>query len=239
MNWILDIILVAFIIFVILINTKRGCKTILNLISTIVTFASAYFLGPKVGQIFLNNTLLKHVTDIIKGLLKKLMGEGDAALNISDLFEKLPQGFLDLLDRTGANVDALRKVFGSITVATEEQLEAFATEIATPVASTLAAALGCVIVFILAYIAMIIVKIVVGGLVKLPVLKEANKILGFIVGVISAFAFTWIICLALSIIVEYGLIEEYNAMLSSLAEKSFLFRFFCNLSLMDFVNIVK
>ncbi len=238
MNWILDIILVAFILLVIFVNTKRGCKTILNLLTTVVTFASAYLFGPKVGRLFLGEPLQSHVTGVVKGLLKKLMGEGDGALSISDLFEKLPEGFVDLLDRTGANIDALKAVFGKMTVATEADLENFANEIALPVAETLASAIGCVLVFVAAYIAMIIVKIIVGGLVKLPVLKQANGILGFVLGVISAFAYTWIICLALSVVVEYGLIEQYNALLSSLAENSYIFRFFCNFSLMDFVNII-
>ncbi len=235
MNWLLDIILVAFMAIIVIVYTKRGCRAVIDLVTMPLTFICTLVLGPAVGKGLFGDSMLDHVAKTIKDVIVSVLGEGEG-LTVGDIINN--ESISKLLEGTGNKADVLR-AFSSVTVADPEQLSALAESMAKKVSETLAAILGSVIVFVVVFILIKILKVVISGIVKLPVLKQANSILGFAVGAVTAFAFAWIICVAFSFVIEYGLIEKYNDVLSSLADNSYILRFFCNLSLVDFVNIGK
>ena len=236
MGSLMDLIMVAFVLTVIIVNTKRGCKTLLNLMVTVCAFAAAYFFGPDVGEYFTLDVITENIESVIHDVLVSVVGDTAESVTVSDLFSEIPESFESLLERTGANVDKLVESIGEMTIVSEETLGDIARRLAEPVGEWLAVALGCVTVFVAALIVLHIVKWLIQLIIKLPVLKQANYVLGFLVGIISAFIWSWVICTAVSLIIEYSLLGEYNATLARIAETSYFFGFFRDFALVDLLN---
>jgi len=112
-------------------------------------------------------------------------------------------------------------------------------EITVKIQNSIAAAVGCVIVFLVVSVIMLIVRLLFGAIVDKPILKQADKLLGIVFGVVTAFIYAWVACVIISIIIEYNLIGDSKlASLESIATDSILFRFFCGISLFDFAKII-
>ncbi len=236
MNWILDIVLAVFILAIIIIFTKRGCKTVFSLLTPIVTFICSYFFGKPLGNFILGNTLNGSITGAVEKLLGNIIpAEG---ITVGDLREN--GTFNNIINTTLGEKADFAKIFNGVEIVKPENIPSLAKAIAQPVANMLAQIIGCICVFIIVRVAMFIISKIFASVVKLPVLKQMDGILGFVIGVISAFAYTWIISLALSFIIRYNFIgDEINTTLQTLAHDSIIMNFFCNLSLVDIVNLVK
>ncbi len=241
-TWLLDLILLAFIAIIIIIYAKKGCTALIDLIAQPLTFIATLLLGPTVGEAVFGKFMLGRVTSIIKGALNGMIGEGQSALNMSELFEKMPESFTALLSRSGVSNSeflALKEKFGGVTNATEELTQELASKLASPIAASLASVLGMILVFVAVFVILTVLKPILRGVLSLPLLKQADGILGIAVGVINAFVYTWIICFAISFILELGLAGSSGGILSALAENSFILKLFCNISLVDLVNVAK
>lgn len=238
MGWLMDGLLVAFVLLVIFVNTKKGCKTVLNLLVTVCAFAAAYFFGPDVGEFFVTDIVAEKTQGVIYEFLRSVIGETAETITVADLFARIPESFTELLERVGADMDTIVRSFGEMTVISDGTLNLMAERLTEPVSRWIAVALGCVVVFVAALILLLIAKWLIGLLIKLPVLKQANTFVGFLMGVVSAFAWTWVICLGVNAFIEYSLLGEYNATLAAIAENSYFFRFFRDFSLIDLIGKV-
>ncbi len=236
--FLMDAILVVFIALMVFLGFKRGAvKSLYGLLAAVVSGLAAFFLGPLVGtgviMPFMGITEDK-VYDAIMPLVEKVEG----AFNLGALFEKLPEEFTSLIDRCGGDINSLKDSFGSITEGTEDNVRELAQAIAGPVNEYVSKGIGCVAVFLVVLIVVLILKRIILPVMKLPLLKQADKLLGIAVGAVSGFAYAWIICIAVSVFVEFSLVGSYNETLAAISQSSFLFRFFCDLSPMDLVNVV-
>ncbi|MBE6625683.1 MAG: hypothetical protein E7628_00670 [Ruminococcaceae bacterium] len=239
MGWLMDLIMVFFVLLVIIANTKKGCKTILGILVTAGAFAAAYFFGPDVGEYFMTDMVTEKAHDVIYDFLSSVVGETSETITVADLFSNLPESFADVLERVGADAEALMESFGEMTVISDGMLHEMAENLAVPVSRFIASALGCVAVFIAALIALLIAKWLIQLIIKLPVLKQASSVLGFFMGIVSAFVWSWVICIAIGAFIDYSLLGEYNAVLSEIAESSYIFKFFRDFSLVELLSAVK
>lgn len=240
MDRILDIILAAFIVLIIIYYSKRGCKTIFSLITPLVTFVCSYLFGKPIGKIVLGNGMLNHTTDTVHKLLNNLVQDIAPDGNITFGVLREHDLFRNILNTTvGHNSEGVLALFDDKTVITDTHIAQLSEEIAVPVAGMLSQIVGCIIVFIVVRIIMFVVSKVFAATAKLPILKQFDGVLGVIIGIISAFVYTWVISLILSFIIRYGLIGSESDMLYTMAKNSYIMNFFCNLSLVDIVNLVK
>ena len=100
--------------------------------------------------------------------------------------------------------------------------------------------------YLLIFIAVSIILAIVGFFLakiknKLE-LKRLDSVLGALVGMIIGFIVVFAVCLAVSIIIELnlsGFLGEKISALKDIAEKSYIFRFLCQISWFDFVHITK
>lgn len=98
--------------------------------------------------------------------------------------------------------------------------------------------LGYLIIFLVVFILLCILGWIIRGKIKkVPVINTVNKVLGFCLGLVAAFIYVWVICWGVSFIVEKNLAGQAADAVKLIAEKSFLLKFFCNLSPLDYINI--
>ncbi len=235
---VVDAILILLMLVTVIVFCKRGAvKSIYGLIATVIACLAAYFLGPVLGNSAIK-PMLGGAEDAVYEALMPLVESAEGAFDGGAFLDSLPEEVQSLMARCGTDAESLKEAFANLIDGSEAEIRSLSRTIAGPVTEYAAKALGCVAVFLLVTIGMALLKVILLPLVKLPILKQADGILGAVLGAVCAFAYAWVLCLAVSAVVEYGFLGEYNNTVSSLAEKSVLFRFFCDLSPMDLVNIV-
>jgi uncharacterized membrane protein required for colicin V production len=238
MNWLLDIALVSLFLIIVIIDAKRGfVKAVWGFARAIASSVLAVMFGGALGTLLYKVFILDAVTDTVYATVVPMIDLSNGAYNVAGLFERMPDGFADLLSRFGVTPESIEGLFGSITHATESNVREMAQRIAEPIADVISTVLGYVIIFLIAMIALFIVGKVVDLLSKLPVINTLNSFLGAVFGAASGFIYLLVICLLIGVFVEYGLAGESTEALSSIAQDSYIFRFFCRFSPVDFINI--
>lgn len=238
MAFLLDVILALLAVLIIFIYAKRGAvKSIYGMLSLVVAGVAAFAFGPVLGNLLVKPFFSGAENAVYDALLSGTTAV-EGAFDLSALFANLPQNLADLISRCGVDLAKIQSEYGHINLGTEEQLRELARTIAEPVTQYVSQAIGCVAIFVIARIVMFLLRGIVKPLVKLPLLKQADGIIGGLLGVVSAFAYVWIICIAISAFVELQFLGDFGQTVVSLAETSAIFRFFCTLSPLDLVNIV-
>lgn len=239
-NWIVDIILVSIFVLTVVVCASRGfVKSIWWLLRAVLSLGAAFLFGHNFGSWLMDRFLLEKFTDAARSSLSGIVKESNGSYDISELFESMPESFRSLLERFGADASELGSTYGASANASAGDINSMAADIATPIARVVSEALGYVAVFFAAFLIITIVGWVIRLIAELPVLRSVNHLLGGIFGVICGFIYLWVICLAISAFVESGIAENESRALRELAEKSYLFRFFCGFSPFDYINISK
>lgn len=236
MDYALDAALALFILLVIVVNTYKGFKTVLNLIVTVVSFGAAYMFGPTVGQLLATEAIYNKVADVVKKFIDNLIGESVEATTVGDLLANLPEQLRSLIEKAGIDLESVAGSYGDTAIIDENAVMEFVDKIAQPIANGLAIAFGCIIVFVAALILMLIIKGLLMLLFKDPAFKGVGRFFGFIVGLLSAFVWTWVICLVIGLFVQYSLLGEYNSALIELTESSYIFEFYSELTLAGIIE---
>ena len=240
MNWLVDIILVSVFVLTVVVCAARGLvKSIWWLLRAVLSLGAAFLFGQRFARWLMDRFLLEKFTNLARTSLEGIVKENNGGFDIAELFESLPESFSSLLTRFGADADKLKSAYSGATAAPASDINSMAEEIATPVAGVVSNALGYVAVFFGAFLIITIVGWVIGLIAELPVLRGVNRLLGGLFGVICGFIYVWVICLAMSAFVESGIAGNDSFALKELADKSYLFRFFCGFSPFDYINITK
>ena len=227
----LDMIFIGIIVINGLSGLGRGLiRTVFDLVSTIVSLIAAYLFYPYVAELIKRYT---HLYDffqdkIASGLnLEKL---SESVLSKQDQLE-----FIKCLNMPGILKESLiannnSEIYRLMDVSTiEEYISGF-------ISSMVINALSFVGIMVAAGIIIAILVSVLELAAKLPVLKEANRLGGLIVGSAFGIIHVWILCLILSIIIGYqgngqllGLIET-SPIASFFYEKNMLIRFISDIT---------
>lgn len=239
MNWLLDVFLVLIFLLITVISTEKGfVKSIWSTVTIVGAFVLAYMFGPILGDWICDNFVLGHVSEYTFDVVETLIAADSEQYDISYLFESLPEEFVALVENCGADLETLESQFVQSVTVSKEELYSFAESVALPISRTLSNAVGVVSVFLASVLALWLVGLVVKVIAKIPIIKTINGLLGFVVGLIKGFIIVWILCVAIGIFVERGFMEpESMEALRLLADGSYIFKFFCNLSPVNFINI--
>ncbi|MCQ2426881.1 MAG: CvpA family protein [Clostridia bacterium] len=241
MNYLFDLILLLGLGITVFVYYKRGfLKSVISVVEIIAAGIFAKIFGPIVTGWF-NNSVLASLKNGVRNVLDKIVENVGTIekpeFNLSKLFEQLPDEFTELIQNTGADLDAISDKFSSMTSATELDLSALSEKIAGPISSTIASVIGFVSAFFVALIVFSIAGALICKLFSLPILRQVDGLLGALLGIIAGIVGMWIFCLIIGVIVEGKLFGEPNAMLQSIADHSVFLRFFCKISPFDFIKI--
>lgn len=187
MNFLLDVLFLAIVVLTVVRCTVRGfVRSIMHLVSLIAAFLSAYYFTPPVALWLEENFFAERIAGQVANAVEGMALRNGEWFNLSRLFADMPADFAALLQRYGADSAALGERFGGLETAGAQSTGELAASIARPVVS----GLSNVTAFILLFVAAIFVCSLIGWLldliVKLPVLRTANRLLGFVLGVICA-----------------------------------------------------
>lgn len=241
MNVLFDVILVVIFLLVVIISTCRGfVKSIWSMVTIIGAFVLAYMFGPVLGEwleeSFVNDYVSSYACEVVETIAKD-----DVIPNrydVSELFDPASQKYVEWLTSCGVDLDDIKSRLSPTLIVSQSELYFISESIASSVSETISKVLGIIISFV----ASLIIISLLGGLLKLivkvPIIKSINTILGMILGLFEGFAVVWVLCTVVSIFVESGIWNEGNGeMFRLIINNSYLYKYFCDLSLFDFINI--
>ena len=239
MEYIFDIFLLLVLLLVTVISTRRGfVRSVWSSVTMIGSFAVAYAFGPALGEYFCLEYILPKVTEYTFEIIKGLITATEDSYNISELFTSLPEDFVLLAENCGADLNGLQAEFLSAIEISQDSVYELASSIARPLSQTLSHAVGIIITFFAAVIVLTVIGFIVKIIAKIPVIKTLDGVLGFVFGIIKGVIIICMICVAAAIFVECEFMKgEVGVYFKSLTEHSYIFKFICAFSPVDFINI--
>lgn len=200
MAHIIDIILVAVVLLIVFISSKRGIiRTVLDLVSGVIAFLAAKVLAPSVSVLLYNSFVKEIVLNFLNEKYSRIENAiADSVGSITSVLDFLPAGVLTYLENSGiTDSQALsHSIMTSIT--TVEELESVV------VAPMLTVLLQILSFAVLALILLIVLRIVSGFLSKLitkvKIADKLNSLLGAVFGLLKGCVYALIIAAVISII---------------------------------------
>jgi uncharacterized membrane protein required for colicin V production len=240
---VVDIALVLIFVLCLIIGWKRGFfDQMISLFSGIIAFFAAYFLTPLAAPFVSKHLFLTRISEKASELIRSI-GDG---IGGADLFGsgKANETFRAILEKFGADYDAIKEKFASaVTEGTDKAAGAIADHIAEPVSYALSYALCFLAIFILTLIALWILKCVLKIADKLPVIKQANALLGLVMGAVTGIIIIWVLSVMLKLGLPYLSNVQPKIFPEDLFERSFVLRLVYKLNavraMIDFSYIKK
>lgn len=239
MSWILDVFLILLYIFVIIVCAYRGfVKSVWSTVTVIGALILAYIFGPSLSEWVYDAFVYDCVSSYTYETVESIIEEKSDGYDVSDLLETAPDEFLNLLEHCGADLEEIKSTLSSSVTVSKDELYELAGTIALPVSGTISNLIGFVSIFLGAVIIISLLGFVLRLIVKVPIIRSINSLLGAVLGVAEGFIIVWIVCLIIGLLVENGFMNtEYSETLHLIANDSRLLKFFCELSPIDFINI--
>lgn len=187
MSLILDIIVIVVAVVAVTSGIRRGfIKSFMSLVSTLVAFVAAWVFTPTVSALLSAKVFSAPITGSVRSTLMSLLTHNGEGYDLSKLFEDFPEAFSQLISKFGADSASLKAEYGSNSAASTEVVDKLAQKISDPIVSLVSNVVAFIGLFVVALILLFIITAIIEFFAKLPVIRSANKLLGFVFGLLSA-----------------------------------------------------
>ena len=215
MEYILDLIFIALAVVMIILGAKKGLiKALLDGLSTIASGIIAYILATPVAKVIYDAFVRGVVkSEFLKGLNDSGTDFGSISEKVNALVNELPEGALAIASKFGFDVNgAISDVVSSAPDSNESLVETLMTNIGDNIFLTITEAVTMIALFIVVSIALTFVIRLLNKVVKkLPVIKQANKLAGGLLGLVKAVVIIFVISTVLVFVQN----EELAPMINS------------------------
>ena len=180
MSLAIDAIILLSAVIIIWRGAGRGLvKSVMGLVTSVVSFIVAYAYTPVLADIVRDKYLSEPITNGIFETLKSLAFDTNTDLyNLDRLAVDMPEPFTSILERYNVNITTFTEKIKGITGCGENTVRAFAEEIAKPTSQIIANCASFIVIFLAAFIVLSLLTAVLNLIFKLPVLSQANSVLG-------------------------------------------------------------
>ena len=200
----LDAVILFAAILIIWLGVRRGfIRSAMGLVSGIASVVAAYAYTPNLAAYIRKNYLIENITGGIAETLRSLALDTQTDLyNLDRLAADLPEPFTAILERYGIDVNTFIGQIRGLNGCGGDIVDAFAAQIAEPTT----AVISSVIAFAILFFAVLLVLSLMTGLLDLiftlPVLRSANVLLGFLLGLVEAAFFACLLATMMTVLVS-------------------------------------
>ena len=204
MSFGIDAIIIILAVSTVFSATRRGfIRSAMGLVTTAASLIAAYAYTPVLAAYIKDKYITDRVALGISNSLKSLSLDTTTDLyNLDKLAADLPEPFTNLLDRYSVSIDSFLEKIRGITGGTANVVDDIAVDIADRTAQIIASALSFILLFFAALLILHILTAILDMIFKLPVLKTANTLLGFVFGVIQAVILVAAVSVAIAALVN-------------------------------------
>lgn len=197
MNWLLIVILAVIIANVAWGYHKGFMRVALSLVSWVIVLAACYLATPLVAEGIVKNTPIPEVVhDVVNEKINEAIAESTGNVADSELVaaveEKIPAQLLESILGEHESLAELITSAGVVDVDTTELSNA---------ASYLVALL---VVIIVTRIALIFVEMFLGLISKLPLIGQADTLLGIAAGALKGLIWSWLVLTVIAVLAYTG-----------------------------------
>ena len=220
-----DVIILAIVVIFAIINLKKGFfKQLVKVICAVVAVIVAYSFCDDLLT-FANANF--NVTQLLRDKILGLFGEGSVFLmevtneNIATAITSLglPESLIEVA------VNALSNVASDLY----SNIGEFLSQL---LANYILTSVSFVLIYIVARIVLILIAKLLESIIKLPIISDIDKFLGFILGMIKALILVFFVLFIIEVLPLEPLAEVKNALsqsiLGSILQKHNLFTYFIN-----------
>jgi len=187
MSLFFDIVLLLAAVITIISCTKWGfIRSVMCLASVAIAIVVSYNFYKPVAEWFSDKIIRSAVTSSITEKLKDMAQTSSEGFNLASLFENMPEQFTEILERFGAGREGLEAAYGKIINGSAATVNELAENITSSAVEMISSVLGFLALFVICLIALRILTFIIDSIFKLPVLRFANRLLGFLFGAVCA-----------------------------------------------------
>ena len=226
MNIVVDIIILAIIAFNVILGWKQGfVKMALKSLVLVVALIAAFsFVNPVRDYVLSTNDAFTWEIKIHQSVETVLDGMGSDTEDVKEENDVLPQ-IEGLLSSLGVETEELKTDIKKWKESKSDEIkESIAARISPMLLKAAVTFCSFIAIFLIVYIISAVAVFLLDKFTKLPVLKQANTVLGIVVGIVLAFAeacvFVSLVQLLLPVNALSGIFASFTP------ENTFLFKFF-------------
>lgn len=196
MAYIIDIILIAVFAFIVAFAVKKGfAKIALNLAATVLSYITAYIFGKPAAELLYDKAVRAIIEKALAERIEK-SSAGDILTQTKGIIEALPEGLMKLAEKIGFNATAAVESISNTDVSAKGISAAVTESVLKPMIVVLLTVLCSIIIFILASIIFGFLAKLINKVFKMPLVKNVNRFLGGVVGIIQGVIILFVICSA-------------------------------------------
>ena len=200
MYWLIDVGLIIITLVIILMYTYKGfVKAVLGAFKFVFALVFAIIFAKPVGGFISDAFIYGLINNAVNKNLTDLLNKTQSQVSVSAVINKLPDFLVGWLDSVGVSFESMITETEN-TMLTGENLSSISASIATPISSFISGVIAFVLIFILSLIVLAIAAFFLDKLFKAPGLKQLNRALGCVFGIINAFITLLIICTILTFV---------------------------------------
>ena len=212
MQLVIDVLFMAVFAIPVFRGWRRGfTKSILGLgrlvLSLVITILFGSAFAGWIDETFINPPVFEAVSKKFSSIAAEVTASAEGGIDA--LVEKIPEAFRGYLDLT--NVDHTAEINALV--------EQWSRTVADGISKVISLILGFVLLFVISFVLLTAVIFIIGKLVKLPVIRTVDKLLGLAVGIFNGAAVVMVSSVILGAIL--GLMGQ-----GELVEGSFMLRLF-------------
>ncbi len=227
MTALIDIIFLVLIAFFIIVGFRKGfMRTLLSFLARIASFVAAFFVSRNFAPEIYNSFLKEKVTSVIDTRISDEISSADITTGISSVFSEMSDGLRKLCDLIGLTEGMITEnvknsdFTSNVAVTLEET-------IAAPILTIICQLIIFAVVSTVASFLLNIVVRMICKVVKLPVLRTADGLLGGGLGFINGVLITYVLSCVLIVVASFA----DNAEVAEIINSSKIIELFTNNSL--------
>ena len=235
MGIILDIILLIIAAVCVIYGAKKGFfKSVMSLVTSVLALLLAYTFTPPLSNPLYKNVVLSKVGGGIAKTFASIAKSGES-YDLSLLLES--SQFIDTANQCGADMTAVEAEI-ALGGSGMDAVERVAYTVAHPISLAVSQITAFIVIFVVSLVLLRVAVWILGLLFKLPVLRELDKTLGLVFGIVTAL---------LSVTVFAHLTESLVSILSTLypgtfsydvIESSLILELIAKYNVLSFLNSV-
>lgn len=226
MSLALDIGVIIIVLLTIIVCFKRGfAKTVLGLLSNIVSIVGAFVLGTSLSDLIYSGLIKDNIIESLSSSINSNLSTSTSS--VSGQASELPDYVNSILSLFGYSADTVNKNIDTM-------VETQSNNIASAVESAIGPVITAILSFFLVIILFIILRFItakisklIAGVMEVPVLHTVNRILGGLVGILDGLVVVYFLTAIVIIVVPIvtgGAISYFE--FGVMAEDTMLFKLF-------------
>lgn len=222
MAFILDAVIVILVFMFILIGSRRGLfRCVRGLLGTVLSFIISVLLFRQLGAYLSNKFLSERIYSFVQNALQRATG----GVPVETVLQDKPDLLTDFLRTCSMTFTQLQqKISQMLADGFGDASDALTHLIAEPMTTKISCALAFLLLFLVSSLLIGLLLHLIGRLLRLPVLRQADRLLGFFGGALGGILTVWILCCVFATILPYLSSAWPDVFPANLTEQTRLFK---------------